>query len=69
MAPVAIILGGIGGTFSALFGWLFFGLSLWAAVQVYFLVALMVSGGLIALALTRSRAQADVAKVNRIQNA
>ena len=44
MAPVAMILGGISGTVSALCGWLLFGFSLWAAVQVYFIVGLFVMG-------------------------
>lgn len=54
MAPVALILGGIGGTISALFGWLLFGLSFWGAVQVYFCVALLVAAALIITAMLRS---------------
>lgn len=69
MAPVALILGGISGTFSALFGWLLFGIGFWTAVQVYFLVALLVAAGLIALALLRPRAQAGAAKAEQMQQA
>jgi hypothetical protein len=52
MAPVAMILGGIIGTVSALFGWLLFGLSLWVAIQIYFLVSLFVATMLIVLAMS-----------------
>ena len=55
MAPVAMILGGMSGTFSALLGWVLFGLGFWAAAQVYFLVGLGVAGILIAMALLRPR--------------
>jgi len=56
MAPVAMILGGISGTFSAMMAWLLLGLSFWAAVQVYFLVGLGVAALLIVVAWMRPRA-------------
>lgn len=52
MALVAMILGSIIGTVSALFGWLMFGLSLWVAIQIYFLVSLFVATMLIVLAMS-----------------
>ncbi len=55
MASIAMILGSVFGTISALFGWLLFGLSLWGAVQVYFLVALIVAAALIAYALLQPK--------------
>ncbi len=58
MAPVAMILGGISGTISALFGWIVFGLSFWNAVQVYFGVALVVALVLIVMAMLRKEPSA-----------
>jgi len=58
MAPVAMILGGISGTISALFGWLLFGVGFWGAVQLYFCVALGVAGLLIVMSLLRGRSAA-----------
>jgi len=55
MAPVAMILGGISGTLSAVFGWLIFGLSFGAAVALYFCVALIVAALLIGVALWRKK--------------
>jgi len=55
MAPIAMILGSVTGTVSAVFGWLLFGLSLWGAVLVYFLVALIVAAALIAYALLQPK--------------
>ncbi|MFK7938639.1 MAG: hypothetical protein AB8B82_04620 [Roseovarius sp.] len=56
MAPLAFILGGICGTFSALFSWLLFGLTFGAAVQVYFVVGLTVAALMILAALKGPRA-------------
>lgn len=55
MAPLAFILGGICGTFSALFSWLLFGLTFGAAVQVYFVVGLTVAAVMILAALKGPR--------------
>ena len=55
MAPVAFILGGIGGVFSVLVGWIVFGIGLWSAVQLYFAVYLTIALGLIAFSLLRLR--------------
>lgn len=64
MAPVAFLLGGFIGTFAAVVGWLFFGLSFWAGVQVYFLAGLLVALPLIALSLLRPAPTADTAAQN-----
>lgn len=53
MAPIALILGSIGGTISAILGWVVFGLGIWGAVQVYFMAALLIAAGLIGIALLR----------------
>ena len=68
MAPVAMILGGISGTVSALCGWLLFGFSLWAAVQVYFIVGLFVALGLIVMGMSRPtpRQQGKTANLQHI---
>lgn len=55
MAPIAVILGSISGTLSALVGWLLFGLGLWSAFQIYVLVALIVAAGLIGASLLRPK--------------
>ncbi len=55
MAPMAFILGGICGTFSAVFSWLLFGVSLWGAAQVYFAVGLTVAAVLIVVAMVSPR--------------
>ena len=54
MAPLAFILGGISGTFSALLSWALFGFGLWGMLQVYFIVGLGVAVVLITTALLRS---------------
>ena len=51
MAPVAMIFGGMIGIVSALSGWMLFGLSLLAAVQVHFMVSTFVAMCLIVLAM------------------
>lgn len=63
MAPLAFILGGFCGTVSAVFGWLLFGLSFGAALQIYFVVGLTVAALMILSALKGTRAKKASAPV------
>lgn len=69
MAPIALIFGGFCGTFSALVGWVVFGLSLWGAVQLYFVTGLAVAAALIVLTLLRPRKTDRTAKSTALQQA
>ena len=69
MAPIALVLGGFFGTFSALIGWVVFGLSLWGAVQLYFVTGLAVAAALIVLTLLRPRKAETRGKTRALQQA